>query len=270
MKSHLNSRNGLYTVVSYDNTYITLTTAKHYAFQVPCGDFKCFAGGSNNNNVTAAESDRFLSVVNPAMFAHQQNIVNTIKEYAYKIDELDTKIAQLKDAPIHDEIDDHVEEDDIDVFDALTNTQYEKWFYQKSEELIKYRDKIRISASEVYKQKLDFSDLQIHDGIKFIIQAKHDETDFRFCFDPFGFVDNFHSSISSIYREYGYGTINGGWIKVINKNVILYYKSGDYGVYDDTIAIEAAKKLFPNHNISSYAGRQWDNELTVKYDDLPF
>jgi hypothetical protein len=269
MKIHLNSRNGVYTVKSYNNTYITVVT-KRYEMQVPCSDFKCFAGGSNNHDLITAESDRFLSVVNPSMFAHQQNMINTIKEYAYKIDELDTKIAQLKNAPIHDEIDDHVEEDDFDMFDEADNKQYENWYYQKSEELNKYRDKIRISASEVYKQKLDFSDLQIHDGIKFIIQAKHDETDFRFCFDPFGFVDNFHSSISNIYREYGYGTINGGWIKVIGKNVILYYKSGDYGVYDDNIAIEAASKLFPNHKISSYAGRQWDNELTVKYDDLPF
>ncbi len=154
--------------------------------------------------------------------------------------------------------------------DEADNIQYENWFHKKSEELDKYKDKIRKSASEVYKQKLDFSDLQIHDGIKFIIQANSDVTEFRFCFDPYGFVDNFHSAISNIYREIGWSTINGGWIKIFGKNVILYAQSGDYGVYKDSIAIEAAKKLFPNHNISSYAGRQWDDELTVKYDDLPF
>jgi hypothetical protein len=251
MKIHLNSRNGVYTVKSYNNTYIYLVT-KHYEMRVPCSDFKAFAGGNHNFSINTEETDKFLATVNPSMFQHQAKMTENIIE---AVKALSTKQIEL---------------DDKEEIDEADNIQYENWYYQKSEELAKYKDKIRKTASDVYKQKLDFSDLQIHDGIKFIIQAKHDETDFRFCFDPFGFVDNFHSSISNIYREIGYGTINGGWIKVINKNVILYYKSGDYGVYDDIIAIEAAKKLFPNHNISSYAGRQWDNELNVKYDDLPF
>jgi hypothetical protein len=76
--------------------------------------------------------------------------------------------------------------------------------------------------------------------------------------------------ISNIFREYNWDTINGGWIKVINNSVVLYSKSGDYGVYDDSIAIEAAKSVFPNHKIFSYAGREWDSQLSDKHDESPF
>jgi hypothetical protein len=221
--------------------------------RVPCTDFKCFAGGSNNHELTAAESDRFLSTVNPSMFQHQQRMTEKVIE-AVKALSMQPMQHANNNEPI----------------DETDNTDYKHWFHQKSEELDMYKDKIRETASEVYKQKLDFSELQNFKGIKFIIQANNDLTEFRFCFDPYKFVDNFHSAISNIYREIGWSTINGGWIRIFGKNVILYAQSGDYGVYDDAIAIEAAKKLFPNHKISSYAGRQWDKELTERYDDLPF
>jgi len=252
MKIHLNSRNGVYTVKSYNDTYITVVT-KRYEMQVPCSDFKCFAGGSNNFSINTEETNKFLGTVNPSMFQHQQRMTEKVIE-AVKALSMQPMQHANNNEPV----------------DEADNIQYENWFHKKSEELDKYKDKIRKSASEVYKQKLDFSDLQIHNGIKFIIQANHNDTDFRFCFDPYGFVDNFHSSISNIYHEIGWYTINGGWIKIFGKNVILYAQSGDYGVYDDTIAIEAASKLFPNHKIFSHAGRQWDAELTEKYDDLPF
>lgn len=253
MKIHLNSRNGVYTVKSYNDTYINVVT-KRYEMQVPCSDFKCFAGGSNNHELTAAESDRFLSIVNPSMFQHQAKMTNAIIE----------AVKALSAQPIV------VDEDDKEEVDEADNIQYENWYYQKSDELAKYKDKIRKTASEVYKQKLDFDNLEITKGIKFIIQQNREDNSYRFCFDPYGFVDNFHSAISDVYRLYNWNTINGGWIKILNKNVILYAKSGDYGVYDNDIAIEAASKLFPNHEISSYAGRQWDKELTERYDDLPF
>jgi hypothetical protein len=252
MKIHLNSRPGMYTVVNYNSTYIYLKTAK-YDMKVPCSDFKAFAGGNHNFSINTEETDKFLTTVNPSMFQHQQLMTEKVIE----------AVKALSMQPMQ-----HA--DNNEPIDEADNIQYENWFHQKSEELAKYKDKIRKTASDVYKQKLDFSNLQNFKGIKFIIQANNDVTEFRFCFDPYGFVDNFHSDISNIYREIGWSTINGGWIRIFGKNVILYAQSGDYGVYDDTIAIEAAKKLFPNHNISSYAGRQWDNELTVKYDDLPF
>jgi len=255
MKIHLNSRKGIYTVTSYNDTYIWLVTSKLPEFKVPCSDFKSFAGGSFNNDVTATESDRFIATVNPTMFKQKA-------EMAVKVMEALTALSAKQDA-----LD---EKHDDEEFDEATNAQYENWFYEKSNELAKYRDKMRKVASNVYKQKLDFSDLEITNGIKFIIQQNRDDNSYRFCFDPYGFVDNFHSAISDVYREIGWDTINGGWIKILNNNVVLYAKSGDYGVYDNDIAIEAASKLFPNHQISSYAGRQWDDALSDKYNDMPF
>ena len=123
---------------------------------------------------------------------------------------------------------------------------------------------------KVYQQELDFSDFEDYNGRKFVIKANNDKTEFKFCWDPFGFTSNFHSSISHLCYIEGFGVINGGWIKVIGNDVILYYKSGDYGVYDDTVAIECAKKVFPGKNIHSYAGREWDKELRDKFDPLPF
>jgi|688.fasta_scaffold354456_1 hypothetical protein len=252
MKIHLNSRQGMYTVTSYNDTYIWLVTSKLPEFTVPCTDFKSFAGSGYNHDVTTAESDRFLSVVNPSMFQHQQKMTESIME----------AVKALSMQPMK-----HANNNEPDEAD---NIQYENWYYQKTEEFDRYKDKIRKTASEVYKQKLDFSNLEITKGIKFIIQKNRDDNSYRFCFDPYSFVDNFHSAISDVFREIGWNTINGGWIKVIEHNVVLYAQSGDYGVYDDSIAIEAASKLFPNHKIFSHAGRQWDAELTEKYDDLPF
>lgn len=253
MKIHLNSRQGMYTVTSYNDTYIWLVTKKLPEFTVPCSDFKSFAGGSNNADMTGPESDRFIATVNPSMYKHQaemtEKVMEAVKALSMQPIEVVTK---------HEEI------------DKSTNIQYENWFHQKSEELARFQDRIRKTASEVYKQKLDFSDLQIINGIKYIIQTNSDVTEFRFCFDPYQFVPNSHSAISDVYRQIGWNTINGGWIKIINNNVILYSKSGDYGVYKDSIAITAASKLFPNHKISSYAGREWDDQLTDQYDDLPF
>ena len=261
MKIHLNSKQGIYTVTSYNDTYIWLVTKTLPEFKVPCSDFKTFAGGSFNNDVTAAESDKFIATVNPSMYQHQAEMTNKVMEaltaLSAKQDELDEK---------HERIDNY----NYDCFDEVTNAQYENWFHQKSNELDKYKDKMRKTASEVYKQKLDFSNLQIEKGIKFIIQQNREDNSYRFCFDPYGFVDNAHSMISNIFREFNWNTINGGWIRIFDKNVILYSKSGDYGVYDNAIAIEAAKSVFPNHQISSYAGREWDRQLTERYDDLPF
>lgn len=255
MKIHLNSRKGIYTVTSYNDTYIWLVTSKLPEFTVPCSDFKSLAGGSFNDDITEAELDRFLSVVNPNMFNHKTEMTNR----AYQVMETLRALSAKQDA-----IDESYEDDEVD------NSQYENWYYQKSEELDKYKDKMRNVASEIYKQKLDFNNLEISNGIKFIIQQNRVDESYRFCFDPYGFVSNAHSMISNIFREYNWDTINGGWIRIFNNKVILYSKSGDYGVYDDAIAIEAAQSVFPNHKISSYAGREWDNVLSNKYDDRPF
>ena len=50
---------------------------------------------------------------------------------------------------------------------------------------------------------------------------------------------------------------------MVDDKVILYSKSGDYGVYDDNIAMECAKILFPTKTILSFAGKEWDNIKTL-------
>jgi len=62
MRIHIHSRYGMYTVVDYDTKHINLTT-KHYKFTVPVSDFKAFAGGLWNLELTEEEQKQFLSVI---------------------------------------------------------------------------------------------------------------------------------------------------------------------------------------------------------------
>jgi hypothetical protein len=240
MKIHLNSRKGIYTVEQYGRNSITCST-KHCMFSVPTNDFKSFAGGNWNNSASKEEMDTFLSIVQPEVYKKQFQTETAIVDLLTKIKAIDSLENQYKD-------------------------NWEKEI-EKNKEL---RSKMRSIASRVYSQNLDFSNFEIHDGIKFIIQKHYRKDSYRFCWDPYAFVSNAHSDISNIYSDDLYGTINGGWIKVIASNVILYSRSGDYGVYDDDIAIDCAKKLFPTKNIHSFPGKQWDDELTSKFLLNPF
>lgn len=241
MKIHLHSRQGLYEVERFGRNSIMLST-KHTSFSVPTSDFKSFAGGLWNNQVTKDEMDQFLAVVRP-------------EEYKVQVaqeDQIMTLAARL------------------DVIQAAVKAEVTYTKQESSRQYDELKDKIKATAREVYKQSLDVSRIKInYNGIKFIIQQHEDET-YRFCWDPYQFVDNYHSNISDIYRDNNWYTMNGGWIKIINNSVILYSKSGDYGVYDDKIAIQAAKAIFPNMEIYSFAGREWDSELTSMFDELPF
>jgi hypothetical protein len=258
MKIHLNSRQGLYEVETYGRNSITCST-KHSIFQVPTSDFKSFAGGNWNTHVSKDDMDLFLSVINPEKYKLQVQQENEILSLAARMD-------MIKEAVKASSIQSVVEEED-----GPTKEDYEKWWRQESDKNSELNKKMRKIAHEVYSQKLDFSNFQVTKGIKFIIQQDHyDDNSYRFCWDPYGFVSNGHSDISSIFYADDYGTVSGGWIKIFEDNVILYYKSGDYGVYDDAIAIKCAKKLFPGKNIHSYAGRAWDEELDKMFFDLPF
>jgi len=238
MKIHLNSRNGMYTVVSYDNTYITLTTAKHYAFQVPCSDFKCFAGGFNNSNISTEETDRFLATVNPSMFAHQEKMTNNIIE-AIK--------ALQTESVVKDE-------------EELKRVQ---------RELTALKDKALEDAREVYRYTIPHNEFRLIRPIKFIIQENVLDGTLRFKYDPYGFVDNYHSALSHLFKEADWSTINGGWIQCVHGKIILFGKSGDYGVYDDTIATELASKLFTEKIVFSHAGAEM-LDISHLYDDIPF
>ena len=151
---------------------------------------------------------------------------------------------------------DSLEQDDID---------WEKSFRQQCTKSEEIQDKINNHASKLYA---DLSELPIlknytnDKGIKFIIQRNYITNEHRFCFDPYELGANFHSQLSEFFRQENWGTMNGGWMKVINNEVILYKSSGDYGVYDDTIAMNCAIKIFPNKIISSFAGREWSDIIT--------
>jgi hypothetical protein len=282
MKIHLNSKQGLFEVEKYGRNSITLST-KHDMFSVPVDDFKSFAGGNWNFNVSKEEMDTFLSIVQPEKYKKQFELENEIISLAKRIDMIDQLKASMS-TPVVEEV---TEDTDYEYADEeaeynsymqeIANEEArrtpEEWndrLSKKDNEIDSLRKKLQDIASKVYSQNLDFTHFQNHNGIKFIIQTNHDETEFRFRWDPYGFVDNFHSSISHIYRENGWYTKNGGWIKIIDDNVILYAKSGDYGVYDDAIATECAKKVFPGKNIHSFAGRQWNDGLEEKFFPLPF
>ena len=256
MKIHLHSRPGLYEVETYGRNSITCST-KHNIFQVPTSDFKSFAGGYWNDHVTKDDMDLFLSVVHPEKYKLQVQQENEIITLAARLDMITESVKASSTPTVVEE-------------DGLTKEDYERWYREKSDDLYELKDRMRNIAHQVYSQNLDFTNFQMTKGIKFIIQEHIDGDDYRFCWDPYGFVSNGHSDISSIFRPDNWHTINGGWIKIIGDDVILYFKSGDYGVYDDAIATECAKKLFPTKNIHSYAGRQWDEELDSKFYELPF
>jgi hypothetical protein len=285
MKIHINSKPGIYEVEAYGRNSITLST-KHNTFQVPTSDFKTFAGGIWNNSIDPYDFAVFLSVVKPDEYKMQVEQEDQILTLAARLDIIQAKVK----AEAEEERYERIEKEHYQAIEDEQEREYAKemHFYeqekanrsviewesmlnQKDTELDKADTKLRNIACRVYSQNLDFSNFQIRDGIKFIIQQDHyDEHLYRFCWDPYGFVSNGHSDISSIYRGADWGTISGGWIKIFENNVVLYYKSGDYGVYDDHIATECAKKIFPGKKIHSFAGREWDNKLDELFYDLPF
>jgi hypothetical protein len=235
--------------------------------------------------------DTFLSVVRPDEYKIQVEQENQILTLAARLDIIQAAVkAEQVVYESEEERHERLEREHYEAMEAEQNREYEEWLNECEQEkanrsviewesILTEKDtklqnadkKLRSIAHEVYSQNLDFSNFTNRKGIKFIIQQDHyDDKINRFCWDPYGFVSNGHSDISSIYRNGDWGTINGGWIKVFEDDVVLYAKSGDYGVYNDDIAIECAKKLFPGKNIHSFAGRQWDEELDDKFYDLPF
>ena len=144
------------------------------------------------------------------------------------------------------------------------NTDWEKHFRKECENSQKLKDQLNNHASKLYADLTELPILNTYTndkGIKFIIQRNYVTNEHRFCFDPYELGANFHSQLSEFFRKENWGTINGGWMKVINNEVILYKSSGDYGVYDDNIAMNCAIKIFPNKIISSFAGKEWVDTL---------
>ena len=290
MKIHINSRPGLYEVERFGRNSIMLST-KHNSFSVPTSDFKSFAGGLWNHSVTKDEMDQFLAVVRPDEYKFQVSQEDQILTLAARLDRIKAEVDALPVTEIVDAMDSRQYQHEEDIYlqqqkDAdeeyaryeqqceiaeskITAQEWNTKLAKKSTEIDGLNAKLRDIASRVYSQNLDFSKLQVKNGIKFIIQQDHyDDKLNRFCWDPYGFTNNYHSNIDEIHREGDWSTRSGGWIRIINNDVILYGKSGDYGVYDDVIAIECAKKIFPTKQIHSFAGKEWDG--WYEEDDLPF
>lgn len=135
-------------------------------------------------------------------------------------------------------------------------------FKMKDKELDGVKEKLNNHARNIYSQLSELpilKDYQNDKGIKFIIQKNYKTDEYRFCFDPYQLGANFHSQLSEFFIQENWGTINGGWLKMIGNVLTLYAQSGDYGVYNNEIAIEAAKLVFPNKEIRSFAGMQWSD-----------
>lgn len=181
-----------------------------------------------------------------------QMVVTSLEE-TKQLEEILYELQNKRDN-IHYEID-SIKED---------NTDWEKYYRKECDENIKLNEKLNDHASKLYADLAELPILKNYNndkGIKFIIQRNHVTNEHRFCFDPYELGANFHSQLSEFFRKENWGTINGGWMKVINNEVILYSSSGDYGVYDDTIAVNCAIKIFPNKVISSFAGKKWIDTL---------
>lgn len=147
-----------------------------------------------------------------------------------------------------------------------TKTDWESYYRKEWTAHDKTKDKLMSVTTKLYKNLASLPDLNLLDtgnnGIKFIIQGTEDD-DYRFCFDAYQIQPNFHSSISLMFRDNKYYTRNGGWMKIIGNTLVLFYQSGDYGIYDNDIAIEAARKIFPTMEIKSYAGLTLEQVMEI-------
>ena len=270
IKIHLKSRQGVYSVFSIGKDTMTCQTA-HYSFRVPKSDFKCFAG---DYKPTEKQANYFLALLSESNLQYQLDAVKNKLQ-----NKMINDLRQLKEneANIKYKIDGYYDslEKNLDFLTkklAIQKEEHEKEMEEKMKEILDNSDEMRKfkfnKAVEIYQYPIDLSNFMNRDGIKFIIQER--KTNYRMFFDPFKFVANYHSSLNqiteSIRREtmgQYWSTINGGWLKVIDDVVILYGRSGDYGVYDDDIAIECAKKLFPGKEIYSYADCRYDHGMKL-------
>ncbi len=140
-------------------------------------------------------------------------------------------------------------------------TDWEKSYRDTVKEKDNLNDKINKIAQAVYS---DFEQLPIlkgfklDKGIKFILQEDYDGNNYRFRFDPYQMVTNWHSSLSQIHQHKTMRTVSGGWMMTIENRIILYSKSGDYGSYNNDKAIDAAEKIFPYRIITSHPDKSWE------------
>jgi hypothetical protein len=141
---------------------------------------------------------------------------------------------------------------------------YEKMYETAKEDYFELKNRTYKAVKSLYK---DFTSLPIlktldnTEPAKFIIQINEKEKTYRFRFDPYRFLPNAHFDLSKMFTGDDYYTANGGWFRIIDGVVYLYAQSGDYGVYDNEIALQAAKEVFGDKTIVSFAGKQWSDDF---------
>jgi hypothetical protein len=213
---------------------------------------------SNGTHMSHSDFHRYKQDIrNELAIVHNNEYKDSIKVFISNLKEIETlnnRIASLKEERID-------LENDLQFTRDYSNHDWEESFRRESTAHSATKDLLTEHARSLYK---DLSSLPIIEnftndkGIKFIIQKNHKTDEFRFCFDPYQLGSNFHSTLSMFYEEEYWGTVNGGWLKAIDNTIVLYKSSGDYGIYDDTIAIECAKKVFKNKKILSFSNTEWD------------
>lgn len=281
IRIHIHSKSGLYNVESYSIDHLKLST-KNGSFLTSMQDFKCFAGGRWNIH-WLPEHDAFQAHLISMSIIPDPDI--KLKALKLQLDEIKESNEWAQQQAVEHDQEEEQERLDMEAFERQQaewqqdqdirerTPEYWKELYETSEtklnNLHKRLDKI---GKELYRHLPllpILPELQIHDGIKFIISEHHNTHEREFHFDPYRVGNNYHSNISDFNPQYS--TLNGGWMKIIDKQIYLYAQSSDYGKYQDDVAIACAKKLFPTHSILSFAGKSWEQviELTVQ-DDVPF
>lgn len=266
IKIHIHSRNGLYTLVSYSADKIKFRT-KHDAYIRDASDYKCLAGGNHNFRVNMEVVHEFERTVLPEKYAELDRKeaelmlqLDAIRHEEY-LEQLYLELAEaemqkdMEDAELHQQwIEDQYYEEPYDIEQDLRN--YVTWYNQTKEELDKLRDHNIKVARKVYDNfNPRLSDIE--KPIKFIVQTNN-KGSFRIRFDYYGFVENYHSSISQIFSDGIWCTMNGGWMRIEDGKLQLYGRSGDYGIFDKNIALDCAEKLFPMAMIDSKPGAELD------------
>lgn len=223
---------------------------------------------SNGTHMSHSDYHRYKQDIrNELAIVHQ-------KDYA---DSVHVIVQSLKEKKDLEDMFEQVQSDIMNVSMDIQLSQHDQkvdWQQSYRDQVVKtdeLKDKLTYHARKLYSKLAELpilNEFQEENGIKFIIQHNYVTEEYRFCFDPYQLGGNFHSTLSDFYRKNHWGTVNGGWMKVIGSKIILYAQSGDYGVYEDEIAIQAAKVLFPNKHIFSHAGKQWMDISSIY--ELPF
>lgn len=242
MRIHLKNRRGLYEVLSYTSEAMHLAT-KHYKFTLPVSEFGAIAGGMWNYGIPEEEITNFLYTIGVLEIPNPYDVWEQQMLYDLAVEAEEKEREELEQAYYEQWVE---EQQSGDVPRA--------WWEEETAKVTKLRDKL-MGVGRMLFNIISSDNIPRDKKLKFIIQSNGDE--YRFRFDPFETCNNYHSELSDMFREIGWGTVSGGWWTIIGDTMILYGKSGDYGVYDDTIAMKAFNDRF-NMPVKSFSNKTFE------------